>query len=352
MGAGQAGGHTLSGDAVRLGPLSRAALVLRDGALLRLDQNTTITFIPPVERPATWIEVLTGAVHFWSRMPGTLRITTPFVSGAVEGTEFLIEVDAGEARLSVWEGRIFAENAQGALILTAGQSAIARAGQPPVLRPIIVRPADAVAWALYYPPVLDLRPEDFPDQPGETWPAEVRRSIEAVRVGDFEAAFASVAAVPDTVRDPRVLAYHASLLLAVGRVDEAQPVIGRALALDLGYAPAVALQAVVAVAQNVRVVAIRLANEAVTRDPKSVAARVAQSYARQAAFDLEGARESLEAAALLDPGSARSCERGSRSCGWARAKSPARSGTPRKPSGSSRASGGRTPCSALFAWHG
>jgi hypothetical protein len=29
------------GDAVRLGPLSRAAIVLRDGAVLRRDQNTT-----------------------------------------------------------------------------------------------------------------------------------------------------------------------------------------------------------------------------------------------------------------------------------------------------------------------
>src|SRR5262249_50931555 len=91
------------GDAVRLGARSRAALVLRDGAVVRLDQNTTITFTPPAELAATCIELLTGAVHFWSRMPRTLRITTPFVNGSVEGTEFLIEVDTIEARLSVWE---------------------------------------------------------------------------------------------------------------------------------------------------------------------------------------------------------------------------------------------------------
>lgn len=292
------------GDAVRLGRLSRAALVLRDGAVLRLDQNTTITFTPPAERAATWVELLVGAAHFWSRMPRTLRITTPFVNGAVEGTEFLIEVDAVEARLSVWEGHILAENSQGTLLLTAGQSAAARAGQPPMLRPVIVRPADAVVWALHYPPVLDLRPDDVPDRPGETWPAELRRSIAAARAGDLEAAFASLASVPDTVTDPRVFAYRASLLLAVGRVDEAGPAIDRALALDSGYAPGLALRAVVAVAQNARVDAIRLANEAVAKDPTSVAARVAQSYARQAAFDLTGARESLEAAARLDPGSA------------------------------------------------
>ncbi|HSD29706.1 MAG TPA: FecR domain-containing protein, partial [Vicinamibacteria bacterium] len=291
------------GDAVRLGPLSRAAIVLRDGAVLRLDQNTTITFTPQAERAATWVELLTGAVHFWSRMPRTLRITTPFVNGSVEGTEFLVEVDAVEARLSVWEGRVLAENAQGTLTLAAGQSAAARAGQPPTLRPIVVRPDDAVAWALHYPPVLDLRPDDFPDRPGEAWPAELRSSIAAARAGDLEAAFAALARVPDTVSDPRVFAYRASLLLAVGRADEARPAIERALALAPGHAPALALRSTVAVAQNARADAVRLANEAVASDPASAAARVAQSYARQAAFDLAGARESLEAAARLDPNS-------------------------------------------------
>ena len=257
-----------------------------------------------MERTASWVELLTGAVHFWSRRPRSLRITTPFVNGAVEGTEFLIEVDAVEARLSVWEGQVLAENAQGTLLLTAGQSASARAGQPPTLRPIVVRPSDAVAWTLYYPPVLDLRPEDVPDRPGETWPEELRRSIAAARVGDLETAFERLGRVPESVTDPRVFVHRASLLLAVGRVDEARPVIERALTVEPGHASALALQSVVAVSQNRRADAVRLANEAAARDPASASARVAQSYARQAAFDLAGARESLEAAVRIDPRSA------------------------------------------------
>ena len=158
-------------------------IVLRDGAVVRLDQNTTITFTPPPAQAGTWIDLLTGAVHFFSRTPRGLRITTPFVNGSVEGTEFLVEVDSAEARISVWEGRVLAENAQGSLSLTAGQSAAARAGQAPVLRPIVVKPTDAVAWALYYPPVVDLRPADFPDRPGETWPEDVRRSLAAAQAG-------------------------------------------------------------------------------------------------------------------------------------------------------------------------
>jgi tetratricopeptide (TPR) repeat protein len=292
------------GDAVRLGPLSRAALALRDGAILRLDQNTTITFTPPAERAATWIELLTGAVHFWSRTPRGLRITTPFVNGSVEGTEFLIEVDAVEARVSVWEGRILAENPQGSLILTAGQAAVARAGQPPMLRPIVVRPTDAVAWALYYPPVLDLRPEDFPDRPGEAWPSLARRSIEEARRGDLAAALASAAGIPDSVTDPRVFTHRAALLLAVGRVDEALPDIDRALRLAPQSGDALALRAVVAVTKNDTPGALALAERAVQSDPGSAAAHLALSYARQAAFDLEVALKSAQEAVRLQPGNA------------------------------------------------
>lgn len=291
------------GDAVRLGPLSRAAILLRDGGVVRLDQNTTITFTPPAERASTWIDLLSGAVHFFSRTPRGLRITTPFVNGSVEGTEFQVEVDAIEARISVWEGRVLAENAQGSLPLTAGQSAAARAGQAPMLRPIVARPADAVAWALYYPPVLDVRPADFPDRPGETWPSLVRRSIEEAGRGDLASALAGVAAIPDTVTDPRVFSYRAGLLLAVGRVDQALADIDRALRLAPQHGEALALRSIVAVAKN-DPSARSLAEQAVQSDPASAAAHLALSYVQQAAFDLHAALASVQRAVQLQPGNA------------------------------------------------
>jgi tetratricopeptide (TPR) repeat protein len=298
----QGAAHCL-GDAVRLGPLSRAAIVLRDGGVVRLDQNTTITFTPPAERARTWIDLLSGGIHFFSRTPRGLRITTPFVNGSVEGTEFQVEVDAIEARISVWEGQVLAENAQGSLPLMAGQSAVARAGQAPVPRPIVARPADAVAWALYYPPVLDVRPTDFPDRPGETWPSVVRRSIEEAGRGDLASALSGVAAIPDTVTDPRVFSYRAGLLLAVGRVDQAVADIDRALRLAPEHGEALALRSIVAVAKN-DASARALAEQAVQADPASAAAHLALSYAQQAAFDLNGALASVQRAAQLQPGNA------------------------------------------------
>ena len=113
---------------------------------------------------------------------------------------------------------MLAANAAGSLTLTGGQSAVAEQGRAPALR-AVVRPRDAVQWALYYPPIIYFRPDEFPAGPG--WQGMVRNSIESYTRGDLQAAFESIKGVPDTLGDPRFFAYRASLLLAVGRVDEA-----------------------------------------------------------------------------------------------------------------------------------
>ena len=62
-------------------------------------------------------------------------------------------------------------------------------------------------------------PARFPAGPG--WQGMVRNSIDAYIKGDFQAAFEAIKGVPDTLNEPRFFVYRASLLLAVGRVDEA-----------------------------------------------------------------------------------------------------------------------------------
>jgi tetratricopeptide (TPR) repeat protein len=289
------------GDLLRLEPRSRAAVRLRSGAVLRLDQNTTIAFVATAPRDTSWIELLLGAVHFISRISRGLTIQTPFVNGTIEGTEFWVEVTTDQATLTVLEGRVKASNAAGALTVESGQSAVARAGQPPVLRPIVVVPTDAVQWALYYPPLPRPRPEDFPDRAGVAWPALVRRSLEEAGRGNLAAAFDALGGVPPDVADPRVLLYRADLLLSVGRVDEATVDIDRALAIDPGNSGALALRSIVAVTRNARADALTLAGQAVDRDPRSPIARLALSYAQQASFDLEAARASVQEAVALAP---------------------------------------------------
>ena len=102
--------------------------------------------------------------------------------------------------------------------------------------------------------------------------------------GDLEAAFESIKGVPDTISEPRFFVYRASLLLAVGRVDEASKDIERALSLSPNYSDAIALQSVIAVVQNEREKALDIARKAVEADPKSAATLIALSYARRVKF--------------------------------------------------------------------
>jgi tetratricopeptide (TPR) repeat protein len=241
-----------------------------------------------------------GAAYFFSRFPRSLKVITPFANAGMEGTEFFVKVEGDQTFLSVFEGQVAATNPMGSLTLASGQSAIVKAGQAPALH-VVVRPRNAVQWALYYPPIIDFRPADFANGAETDWRAMIRRSIQFYRDGNLPMAFASIAGAPEDIRDPRFFTYRAALLLSVGRVDEAKADIDRALALAPRYSPAVAVRSVIAVAQNDKSEALRLARTAVELDPTSAAARVALSYAQQADFDLNGALASLQEAVKQAP---------------------------------------------------
>jgi len=213
------------GDRIQVGEKSRADVALVNQPVLRLDQNTVITLPGLKEGRTSVVEMVSGALHFFSRLPRNLEVNTAFVNAGVEGTEGLIQVEADRALVTIFEGRVLAANAAGSLRLTDGQSAVAERGQAPVLR-TVVRPRDAVQWALYYPPVTYFRPEDF--RGAQPWEGMVRNSLEAYTKGDYQAAFDALKGAPPDVTDPRFFAYRASLLLGVGRVDEAGPDLERA----------------------------------------------------------------------------------------------------------------------------
>lgn len=286
------------GDKIRVLERSRADVALLDQSVLRLNANTTLTIEAVKEERTGVVDLIKGAVHFFSRGPRSLEVQTPFTIAGVRGTEFFISVEADRTFLSILEGQVLAENPAGSLMLASGQSALAEVGKAPVLR-IVARPRDAVQWALYYPPVLYFRPDEF--LAGPDWQGMVRQSSEFYLRWDLQKAFDSIANVSETVRDPRFFAYRAHLLLAVGRVDEARADIERALRLDPNDSSALALQTIIAVVQNEKDKALTVAQKAVAAAPDSATALIALSYAQQARFDLEGARASLEKAVQLEP---------------------------------------------------
>jgi tetratricopeptide (TPR) repeat protein len=288
------------GDTIRVDKRSRADIALVNHPVLRLDQNTTITLGGLKDERTSLIDMLSGAAHFFSRVARNLEVRTAFVNAGVEGTEFFIRVEEDKTSISIFEGKVLASNEAGSLAVTSGQSAEAEAGQAPALR-VVVSPRDAVQWALYYPPLIYYRPADFQGFPETDWQSMAQESIDAYWMGDLTGAFSGIEEVPEDIPDPHFFTYRASLLLTVGRVDDAGGDIERALSLDPENSDAFALQSIIAVAQNEKEEALNLAQGAVETDPDSATARIALSYAEQANFNLEGALSSLKEAVRLGP---------------------------------------------------
>jgi tetratricopeptide (TPR) repeat protein len=286
------------GDTIQVKERSRADVALLDQSVLRLNAGATFTIEAVKDQRTSVINLLQGAAHFFSRGPRSLEVQTPFTVAGVRGTEFLVNVEQDRTLLTIFEGTVAADSPAGNLVLASGQSAVADRGKAPVLQ-IVARPRDAIHWALYYPPVVYLRPDEFPAGPG--WQGAVRASLEASTKGDLQSAFDGIRGVPETGPDARFFAYRASLLLAVGRVDEAGADIQRALNLRANDPNALALQTVIALVQNEPDRALQVAQQAVQAAPQSATPRVALSYAQQARFDLEGARRSLEEAVQREP---------------------------------------------------
>ena len=265
------------GDVIRVQERSRADITLLDQSVLRLNANSSITVEAPKERRTGVIDLARGTAHFFSRGPNSLEVKTPFTVAGVRGTEFLINVEDERALLTVFEGTVVAQSPAGSLTLTDGQSAAAERGKAPALR-VVARPRDAVHWALYYPPVVYFKADEYP---GDTMDK-----------------------APAAAKDPRVQVYRAHRLLAVGSVDEAQAAIEAALKLAPNDADALSLQSIMAVVQGDKDRALQIAQAAVSASPNSATALIARSYAEQARFDLEAARASVQRAVELEASNA------------------------------------------------
>jgi tetratricopeptide (TPR) repeat protein len=263
-------------DTVRTLASSRAAIALVNQSVLRLDADTTLRLSDVVEeagQPSVF-DLIFGALQSFSRRPREVEVNTPHMALAIRGTEFVVRVDDEGSLLAVQEGTVLASNDTGEVAVPGGEAVFAAPGEAP--QPfVLVRPLDAVQWALHYPPVLAL--------------------------GDMPTA---LDALPPPGDDPAIEVQRAALLLDRGRVEEAGAALDRALARDPDNGTAVALLSVIDTAQNRPAEALANAERAVGLAPGAAAPLVALSYARQAAFDIAGAHEALVEATRAEPGNA------------------------------------------------
>ena len=253
------------GDAIRAGAFARAALALTNDSVLSLDQLTTMRLGGEAETGRSLLDLLLGEVHFFSHRPRSLEIVTPIANAGTEGTEFLMRARPDRTEVIMFEGRVRLQTPAGELLLASGDAAVAVAGAAPQPE-IVARPRDAVAWSLYYPPIL--APLAERRAAPATLPPALQQAVERVAANDYEGAIAALDAVPEAARDARYYTYRAGVLLNVGRADEAAQAIDRALALDPKAADALAQRAVIAVVQNRREDALKDARRAVELNPE------------------------------------------------------------------------------------
>jgi Flp pilus assembly protein TadD len=270
------------GDLLHAGARSRAAVVILPEKFVRLDQNSTISI--DISGEETIVEFFQdettpkdscGAGYFITRFPRKFKVRTPLLNAAVEGTEFSVSMSCSATALAVFEGKVSAEtllaNAQ-QFILNSGQTLTAGPGEPPAIK-VLIRPVDAVQWALYYPPLSEAGAGVGPDQPCDQ-PAPDEKS--------------------------RCLMVRAEQRLRVGRVDEAQADIEASLKLVSDNSDAEALLSVISVAKNEKQKALALAQNGTQLDAVNPRAWIALSYAQQASFRLEDALTSAQRAAELN----------------------------------------------------
>jgi tetratricopeptide (TPR) repeat protein len=284
-----------AGDQVRAGLLSRAALFISPETLVRLDQNTTLAILSQTEQE-TIVEFkqddairsragraqACGIGYFITRFPRKFRVRTPFYNAVVEGTEFQVALQCDRGDLSVFEGKVAAEavaSSADRVVLESGQNVSVGPGEGPKAVKVLVKPADAVQWAVYYPPV------------GDT-PASLEQTLAE-----------DCGTLPEAARSACVVR-HAEALLRVGRVAEAGVGLDQLLAAEPSNAEALALNAVIAIAKNEKDRALELATKATQAGPQSFRAWIALSYARQAGFRLDDALSAANKAAEVAPQSA------------------------------------------------
>jgi tetratricopeptide (TPR) repeat protein len=174
-----------AGDAVRTGPVSRAAILAVDESQIKLNENTLFVLKSaapsprlgwgapvPVAAPEAALslyQVPRGEI--WLRNSNEkfrFEIETPALTAAVRGTELDLRVAPdGFTAVVLLSGALVLANPQGQVALDPGEEGRARPGEAPTKR-VLVQPADAVQWSLAYPGIVSYR--DLPLTPGPSAP--------------------------------------------------------------------------------------------------------------------------------------------------------------------------------------
>jgi len=288
------------GDRVRTREQSRAAIQLSDRSVIRLNERTTLEILPPRNAEKKRFGLPGGSIFFFNReKPASVEFDTPLAAGAIRGTEFLLEVAAADQalHLALIDGLVSLQTQTGEVSVQSGEDLRLAPGQLPQ-KTALVNATALIQWALYYPAVLD--PADL--QLTGMDESALSDVLKDYRAGDLLGALA-VWPEDQTAQGAGPSALRAQLLLAVGRVNEAEQMLA---GMPSDAPAAVALRELIATVRGEserRTPALRDGAGETRRAGvlRSASESLARSYTLQSCSNLEGARAAARRAVELAP---------------------------------------------------
>ncbi|MEP6662060.1 MAG: TonB-dependent receptor [Verrucomicrobiota bacterium] len=261
-------------DRLRTGRNSRAALVwssAKGQSVVSFDALTEVQILRTEDESG--LSLFKGILSFFHRdKPARFRVVTAGANAGIEGTEFVIAVDAAErTTLSVIDGRVKFFDPQGELVLTNSQEAIADVGQPPQFTAVITA-NNLLQWNLYYPAILDL--DELPWAGDE--PDVLQNSLASYRAGDLLGALVSYPTNREPDSDAERI-YYAALLLSVGQVEQTETILSSISATNQTNR-----LARLATALRVLIAAVKRESNPAVTPPQLATELLAASYFQQA----------------------------------------------------------------------
>ena len=116
-------------DVVRTMESSTAVVLVESNQCsVRLRQLSTLEILPQESNPNPLLNLLRGALYFFSRESShEVQIKTPHSTAAPRGTEFVILVDANRTALAMLDGTATLTNESGRVDLQSGEMGLASA---------------------------------------------------------------------------------------------------------------------------------------------------------------------------------------------------------------------------------
>ena len=214
------GDHLHLGDRLRTGAGSRASLQWSAKSVIRIQELSLVEIHrPQADGAQSRFKLLKGSLFFLNReKPGNVEFETPLATGAIQGTEFLLEVSEtdGSTRVALLDGKVALKSGNESRLLVAGEQALIRPQQSIQISPALPL-RHLIQWCFYYPGILN--PSELPFASEEQ--ATLKASLSAYSEGDMAQAKAleEQPALQGTAPSEARAVYAAFLKLATGHTE-------------------------------------------------------------------------------------------------------------------------------------